>query len=249
MVVTNRILLHSEYRVLAFCGGKGRSALLRKVAEELAKHNKSVLISSSDHQKLPLKGDVVIGRSIPMVLDALKKEFSDRAIVHLGKALSGQQMTGFNLRELQRIKSKLPADYFLIELGGNIEKFIYDVDIIRRWSKSHIWNQLIYCMEVSRIGHPVEKRLVQNFSKFRQNYPNVSSFSQNLLVSYLTDANKGIRTIFEQNWPALLFINGVNITQRENRAITLSRELKLHGIEHIALGNLQANLIKKLNFV
>jgi hypothetical protein len=248
MVVTNRILLHPDYRVLAFCGGRGRSALIRKIADELARHNKKVLISSTDSQKLPLSGDVVIGRKLPILLNILSKEFKERPVIYAAKMLNRHKMWGFNLKELQMIKSNLPADYFLIELGSFGEKLLHNGNVIRTWSKSHIWNQLVFCLELSRVEEHIKKQPERYSAGFTKENAEAAFFPQNLLVNYLTDKHKGVRSIFEQTWPALLFFHGINMTPRENRAITLSRELLSRGIEHIALGNLQSNMIKKINF-
>lgn len=215
MVVTSRILLNPEFKTIAFCGTARRRILIRRITGELARKGKRVLLISDEDQKLPVKGSVVLGKQLPILVNQISKEFDHQRTLIAGKQLRNNIVEGFNWQSLKFISQALPADYLLIDLNALPES----KTVLPGWMQQGFWDQLVYCVDIDDWE------------------------SQNRLS---TDLQYAASKLFFQDWPALLFFNGIDATSRENLVISFSRELHQKGIRHIALGNLRQNIIKPL---
>ncbi|NOX35930.1 MAG: hypothetical protein GXO78_00160 [Calditrichaeota bacterium] len=244
MMWKEALVLDPRYRTFAFAGGKGRKYLIRKFAEELAREQQTVLITGLESIKLPVAGSIVVGQDIPILMNQVERAFQNNPIVDAGKSLMDAMLEGFHLDELEAIQQQSPADYLLIELGGVQEKPILDTRFIKKWARTRIWDQLIFCMEIGVIDTELTQQSTEDLKRFSRNFD--STLSQETFLEYLLDESRGLGKLFRASWPALFLFTDVETTPLENRALAIAKELHQQGITHLALANLKENRIRKL---
>ncbi len=232
MNITSRILLNGNFQSIAFCGGKGRLRLMRRIIAEVVRNRQRVLVVATIPQRLPARGTVVVGAYLPLLLESIAAEYQRHPAVYAARAVEEGGLRGFGLAEIETLRNALPADFLLIDLG---ERSRAPDLALRQWQQHHPWDQMVYCLDITqfdRAGTQSEE------SAGTGRYPGLPepararpSFEQ---------------LVFGQPWPALLFFHQVNMLARESRAIQLSRELRSLGVQHVAFANLQENTVKRL---
>ncbi len=244
MIWQETLVLDPRFRTFAFAGGRGRKYLIRKLAEELSRRGKKVLITGLDSIKLPVAGAIVVGQDIPVLLNQVTRTFEQESVVDAGKGLMDAMLVGFNLKELQEIQRHCPADYLLIELGGSQEKPIVDARLAKTWARTRIWDQFIFCMEIRLIDSQLTVQTAEDFKRFSRDFD--QTFTQETFLQYLLDESRGLGKLFKASWPILFLFTDVETTPLENRALALAKELYQKGITHLALANVKENSIRKL---
>lgn len=202
MVVTSRILLNPEFRTIAFCGTARRHILIRRITGELARKGKRVLLISDEDQKLPVKGSVVLGKQLPILVNQIIKEFAHQRILIAGKQLRNKTVEGFNWQSLELISQALPADYLLIDINA----FPQNQAVLPAWMQRGFWDQLVYCVDID--DWKTQNRLSENLQSatgnlFFQDWPALLLFNgidatarENLAISFSRELHqKGIRHI------------------------------------------------------
>lgn len=248
MAMANLLFPDSPPRFIAFCGGPGRAAFIRKISEELVRQGHSVLIAATGNRALPVSGDILVGRDMALLLDQISKNLSRRPLHYLGRQINKGFLQGFSLKDLLALKKQSPCDYLLIELGGEDEHLFMSPRQARSWAAARFWDELVFYLDISLLDRPIGEDLVENWQQFRKDNSGSTTLSQQVLRKYLNDAKAGVIDLFSQKRPAMLFIGGVDLTSRENRAIGLARELGSAGIHNIAIGNAEQYSVKRLNF-
>ncbi|NIW78604.1 MAG: hypothetical protein GWN16_03695 [Calditrichae bacterium] len=162
--------------------------------------------------------------------------------------MKDNRLSGFKLSELAHLRTNLTVDYFFIELGVEGKLSDYAVKDLKKSIKCAFWEQLIYYFELTDSQDSIYNQLLYQLPAFNPKNYKTSSQKSDLIVAHLTDEDRGLRFLFEREWPSLLFLNGIDGIAHENRMLMFARQLQNKGIEHIALGNLSTAAIKKLDF-
>lgn len=246
MAVLSQLRMDPEFHTFAFAGGKGRGHLMRKMTDELVREGKRVLITGLNAKKLPVSGSLIIAKDADILVSQIQKEAAKNPVVYVGKNIDDNIVTGFQADELKTIMAQLEDFEVLIELGTATEKMISDPTTISRWLKDDIWDELIYCFEISIIDSSLSESYVENLSRFTKNFPRGSTLSQEKFLTYLTNPKIGMGKLFNQKWPTILVFTDAHLVSLENRAISLAREAIRKGIKHIALADWETDLIKKI---
>lgn len=209
---------------------------MRRMMNEVVRNRKRVLVVSTVTQRLPASGTVVVGAFLPFLLESIAAEYQKHPAVYAAKAVGDRCLRGFSLAEIETLKQALLADFLLIDLG---EQPLAPGNEGREWLRHHPWDQMVCCLDITQLDRPAARTGESAGTDHH-------FFSPELFRGQIQPHASCGQVIFGQPWPALLFFNQVNMLPRESRAILLSRELRSLGVQHVALGNLQANTIKRL---
>ena len=221
---------------------------MHRLSEELVKQRKKVIISAATFPKLPVQGELFVSQNMEILLKLLQRELTTPSIIYAGKGIAGNSVNGFELDDLEFLKSHLPPDYVLLfDASDGESRGLCAREQVKTWVNHHAWHQLIYYFDISQIDHPLDKPLKSSLGTIRKKYGNTDTLTQEIFIEYLTNTRAGVGAMFRQPWPVLLFIGDVNETRRENRAIQLSRELQQKGVAHIWGGDLNSLSIRKLS--
>ncbi|RMI12896.1 MAG: hypothetical protein D6681_06270 [Calditrichaeota bacterium] len=246
MSILNQLLVEPEARIIAFGGGKGRQALIRRFVVEQARRGKRGMIALTGIRKPPPAGALILARDMELLSDLMLRESAEQSFVYLARETEGPLIRGLLPEDLARLTRQLPTDYLVVDLGVHPEAALIDPRRVEEWAEQGRWGQLIYALDISVIDAPVETGVVENPEHFRREFPEAATLTRPVLMEYLTDTSRGMGSLFHQAWPALLFLSGVERAAEENLAITFARELAARGICHVAVGKPELNRCKRL---
>ena len=246
MVLTGRLLLEPAASILAFAGGKGRLGLLRRVAEELTRDGRQVTIVSSLPQKLPYTGELVVGTSLDLLLPQINAAFERTPLVYAGSKIANQMLSGFNITSLRGLCKSFPGDYLLIDLDRMNASLFNNKCHYRKFIARPPWHQAIAVFDLSLLDGVALRQQVEDLPAFQKGYPGVDRVDARTLVDFLCDRQAGMGDLFGAPKATLAVLLGVETVLQENRALTIARELQAGGVEHIALADLETNMIKRL---
>lgn len=223
MNITKGILLHPDNRKLAFCGARGRIQIFRRMVEELSRRDKRILITSLPSRQLPIQGEIVMGRQIPILVNQIARVFQEKRVIFTGSQLVDGQLDGFSPEELLELIELMPGDYLFIDCGDSMPFLMEYLTA----SAMPLWEQLIYYMNIEAMNG-------WNGQK------NSGGLPPGLSLEAPKDGNVITST------ETMLLFGDSSIIRNENRARTIARELIRNGIENVALANLDGNRIEKV---
>ena len=95
-------------KVISFIGAGGKTTMIYQLAEELAKRNKRVIVTTSTHMKKPLTGFVEWGNPVSV---------EKGQIITIGVSCSDTRIKSFDLKAYHEFTEK--ADIVLVEADGS----------------------------------------------------------------------------------------------------------------------------------
>lgn len=104
--------------IVAFVGGGGKTSLMWRLAKELAKKDKKVLVTTTTHIMPPTSetNHLCIAADLEKAVSTLKKKLKNGQIFTVGTGYKGEKMVGIDPQWVDRLANYV--DYILVEADG-----------------------------------------------------------------------------------------------------------------------------------
>ncbi len=190
-----------------------KNLLLERMIRAYRKKKMPVVVAHTGTKKMPPAGTIIIGKNIPVVCSEIQEVLETPEVVVIGKRIANSRLEGFTFTEMKKILRTLPDYPFLLELPCEPpENALLPAKEVKKCGKASLWDQLVVSMPVS-----VFLERLQNGEK---------SFKPETALQ-----EAGLLSLFQQQWPAVFILTGVQETRDENQAMLLIREMKRYAPE------------------
>lgn len=249
MAISQQLLSDPSVRLMGFTGGKGRNYLLNQLASELAHIGKKVVITHLDREILAPSGFILYQKNEKKLIREIEREIFQNPIIFAATDIQDHMVTGISIDTLLQLKNIPAIDAILVILGDEKINSILSREEIDTISELKSLDELIYAFQLDLIDQQLAPQMLDKLPGFMQNSIKKTpgqSFSQELLIEYLTDRRHGAFNLFQQLWPTYLIFTDITNILLENRCITIARDLHLKKIQHIFQSHLREKIVKRI---
>ncbi len=249
MTSVQQLLVSDEVRVIGFAGGKGRDYLSNRMASELSRSGKTVVISSLGGQMMAPAGYIVAEDEEEALLAGIQAAVRENPLIFAGRGSTESFVKGITSSLAKKIARLPEIDYLFLIVGTAEERSLLSSKTLSGICKLNYLDELIFCFQIDNIEQPLNSTDVNPGENFFRDFPALKkfrNFDQQFIRKYLSIREGGILCLFQQKWPAVLVFTDINNVLLENHAINLTRDLFTPKIRPVYLANLKEDLIKKV---
>jgi len=225
--------LTEQDKTILIIGGGGKSALIKRLAQDSKNNGRRSVIASLFPIPFPYEANTLVSKDADLIRRQLKIELEKSKIIIIGKKIDNNSLVPFSKSELNKIIASNPGDHFFIEAdhtAGRSLSGLEKVDLIVPFKF-----QLI----INVIGaDALNQRRNDNWTVSRNKFLVQEHFLNPNQVAAMYIAHPKLVRIRKKNTRLIFFLNKVENLLVENLSIQLTKKLKLGGYDKVILGSI-----------
>ena len=238
----NSALYDENEKIVIVAGGGGKSTLISRLAEYGKSRGEKILVCSPHDMYPPPETNIYLTKSTQNINTMLRSELNKSLVIYLGRNLDKDILGGFNSTEFKKHIPSLDADHIFIESDHTNNRSLSGFDRFQIPALKEI-QRCIIVIGADCLNKRNDPVWLQTADPFWQDKEIIDPVD---LADWFLKS-KQVQKLISNGIPVSVFINKVEDIFHKNLAISLSRQLKLGGIDRVVYGsifNAEFSLIK-----
>jgi len=225
--------LPAKDKSILLLGGGGKSALIKRLAQDAKSLSKTSIISSVFPMPVPYESSTLISKDSDLIRKQLPTELGKYKIIFIGKKIDKNHILPFTFAELDAILKDNPADHFFIEADNTLGRSLSGYEKVDL-SIPFTCDRLLNVLGADALNQRRNENWTLSKNKFLLQE---EILTPNHLATWYLEHPKLLK-IRKKNIPLIFFLNKVENLLVENLAIQLAKNLKLGGFDKVVLGSI-----------